>query len=70
MDLTSFFDEMEKIAILGAGAAILGKSIEHPMGAYMGVRRIKKGREKHRETMRALKQGYPAGWVALGMRPR
>ena len=68
--LESFFDEMEKIALLGAASAILAKSVEHPMGAYMGVRRIKKGRKKHRETMEALRRGYPAGWVSLGMRPR
>lgn len=78
MDLTSFFDEMEKIAVLGwipgaggrVSAAVLAKSIEHPMGAYMGVRRIKKGKGKHRQTMEALRRGYPAGWVSLGMRPR
>lgn len=71
MDLEAFFDEMEKISLLLRPAtAIMAKSIEHPLAAYAGVRRIKKGKTKHQQTMEALRQGYPAGWAALGMRPR
>lgn len=70
MDLVAFFDEMEKIALVGAASALLAHSIKHPTQAYMGVHRIREGKKKHEQTMEALKQGYPAGWVALGMRPR
>lgn len=30
---------------------------------------LNKGIERHKQTMRALDEGYPAGWVPLGMRP-
>ena len=66
----AFADEMEKIALVGAASAVLAKSIQHPMSAYMGVRRVQKGKSKHEQTMEALRRGYPAGWVAMGMRPR
>jgi hypothetical protein len=70
MILEAFFDEMEKIALVGAASAVLAKSIQHPLAAYAGVRRIKKGKSKHEQTMEALRRGYPAGWVSMGMRPR
>lgn len=58
--LHGFFDELEKIADVPRGL----------LAMYLGAGRVKKGVRRHEEMMRAIREGYPAGWVALGMRPR
>ena len=58
--LPSFLDELEKISNAGRGLIAL----------YLGKEKVKKGIRRHKETMRAVEEGYPAGWVSLGMRPR
>lgn len=50
--------------------AILGQTIKHPLQAAYRVNRVGAGIDRHRATVNALEQGYPAGWVPLGMRPR
>jgi hypothetical protein len=71
LPLESFFDEFEKIGgVAGALEKLIGKTVEHPGMAARRLHQLEEGSSKHRETVNALKQGYPAGWVALGMRPR
>lgn len=54
----------------GIKAYIARKILGQPAVLYGRHESLKKGRRRHRETMRALDEGYPAGWVPLGMRPR
>lgn len=74
--LQGFFNELEKIAgltteLLARGAAgAAGKAVQYPGAAYWRYKQQKEGLSKHQQTMLALKHGYPAGWVAMGMRPR
>lgn len=74
--LFGFFNELEKIGGLGAeilgraGTALAGTAAKNPGLAYWRYKQQKEGLTKHQQTMQALKAGYPAGWVALGMRPR
>lgn len=71
LPLESFFDEFEKIADLGSLAATLvGQTIKHPGQALYRTKQLDEGIARHRAMTNALEQGYPAGWVALGMRPR
>lgn len=76
LPLESFFDELEKVggavdrAVTGVLDKVIGKTVQHPSMAAWRLHQLEEGSSKHRETMNALKQGYPAGWVALGMRPR
>lgn len=37
--------------------------------AYRGTKKKREGKREHQKIMHALRSGYPAGWVALGMRP-
>lgn len=73
--LSAFFDELEKLGavsdLLARGAVRVGEqAVKHPGAAYWRTRQQKKGLSKHEQTMLALKHGYPAGWVSLGIRPR
>jgi hypothetical protein len=73
--LFGLFSELEKIggpldALLTGGTAVASTAVKHPGMAYWRYKQQKKGLSKHEETMLALKHGYPAGWVGLGMRPR
>lgn len=71
MPLDSFFDEIEKIGDIGSVmSAILGKTIQHPGQAFYRVKQVDEGVGRHKAMVNALERGYPAGWVALGMRPR
>lgn len=38
--------------------------------AHGGKGRVERGLRRHRETLRALRESTPAGWVPLGMRAR
>ena len=58
--ISAFFDELQKIAGLPLAAAQL----------VGGIDRMKKGTRKYRQVMHAIEEGYPASWVALGIRPR
>lgn len=58
--LRSFFDELEKIGAVGPIQAA---------GLLSFIERRDKRKRKQREMQRALELGYPAGWVALGMKP-
>ena len=70
--ITGLFDELEKIG--GVTDYLIGKGVEttlkHPGMVYWRGKQMKEGANKHRQMMQAVKHGYPAGWVALGMRPR
>jgi hypothetical protein len=74
--LNGFFSELEKIGglateLLVRGATgVAGKAVQHPGAAYWRYRQQKEGLSKHKQTMLALKHGYPTGWVGMGMRPR
>jgi len=61
------FDELEKIG--GLGTAIAAKAVQHPGAAYWRFHQQKKGLSKHKQTLLALKHGYPVGWVSMNMRP-
>lgn len=73
------FDELEKIGgLLARGAAgllgrgttgIAAKAVQHPGAAYWRFKQQSEGLSKHKQTMLALKHGYPAGWVSMNMRP-
>lgn len=73
--LSGFFDELEKIGavsdLVARGALkVTEQAAKHPGAAYWRYRQQKKGLSKHQQTLLALKYGYPAGWVSLGMEPR
>lgn len=71
LPLDSFFDEMEKIAVLPSlTAALAGQAIKYPGMVGWRLHQIDQGIARHRAMTNAVEQGYPAGWVALGMRPR
>lgn len=36
---------------------------------HFASKRVSAGERRHMETMRAIEEGYPAGWVPLKMRP-
>jgi len=72
--LAGLFDELEKIGgsldiASKAATGIIGKAVQHPGASYWRYKQQKKGLSKHEQTMLALKYGYPAGWVAMDMRP-
>lgn len=58
--IPSFFDEMEKISAINPLLVL---------GALSRADATSKGSRRHKEMMRAVEQGYPVGWVPLGMRP-
>lgn len=60
--LAGFLDEMKKIAGLRWDRGLFA--------AHQGYENVREGVRRHEEMMRALKEHYPAGWVALGMRPK
>lgn len=74
--LCGFFNELEKIGgvateLLVRGATGVGaQAAKHPGAAYWRYKQQKKGLSKHKQTMLALKYGYPAGWVGMDMLPR
>ena len=74
-DADAYIGGAEKVAsISGAiGKRVIKSTLERPGQKYFlatGIEReYKKGRREHRERMRALREGYPVGWVALGMKP-
>ncbi len=56
--------------ILARGATgVATKAVQSPGMAYWRFKQQKKGLSKHKQTMLALKHGYPAGWVGMNMRP-
>lgn len=64
--LNGFFDELEKIG--GLLTETLIKNVaRNPVKYYAANERMKKGLQRHRETMEALERGTPAGWVPMGM---
>ena len=60
--LPGFMDELEKIAGIRWDRGLLA--------AHLGHEKVREGTRRHEEMMRAIKEGYPAGWVALGMKPK
>ena len=66
--IRGLFDELVKIG--GLPGAIVANFLGNPVKYYAAQRRMEEGAKRHKETMRALKHQYPAGWVPLGMRPR
>jgi len=60
--LSGFLDELEKISSLRWDRGL--------MAAHFGHENVKEGVRRHEAMMRAIKEGYPAGWVALGMVPK
>lgn len=73
--IAGFFSELEKLAgpvdlLLRGATGTLGKAVEHPGMAYWRYKQQKKGLSKHEQTMAALRHGYPAGWVSMGIRPK
>lgn len=58
----------------GVLAGVLKRLFSHPVRTAVllhgGKGRVEGGLARHQETMRALLERYPAGWVPLGMRPR
>jgi len=82
--LQGFFNEIECISAQEKTASISGailrgaarRAAKRPVETVVLARgakgRVERGKRRHQETMRALDENnpYPAGWVALGMRPR
>jgi hypothetical protein len=60
--LHGFLDELTKIAALRLDRGLLA--------LHLGHEKVREGTRRHEEMMRAIKEGYPAGWVALGMKPK
>lgn len=56
------------------GGYLLKKTLQTPVQKYLmakGVsRESSKAKREHRARMHAVRSGYPAGWVALNMRPK
>jgi len=67
--------EEEKRASIGSLVArhVVKETAKHPVQKYLlatGIaREARKGAREHHERMRAVEENWPAGWVALGMRP-
>lgn len=71
LPMESFFEELEKIAAApGLLAALAGQTIKYPGMVAWRLNQIDRGMGAHRQAMRDLEQGVPAGWASLGMRPR
>lgn len=73
--ISGLFDELEKIGavsdLVARGALkVTEQAVKHPGAVYWRHRQQKEGLSKHQQTLLALKYGYPAGWVSLGMKPR
>jgi hypothetical protein len=51
-------------------AALAGQTIKYPGMVAWRLNQIDRGMGAHRQAMRDLEQGVPAGWASLGMRPR
>ena len=68
--LHGFLDELAKIG--GVSNFVLRKLLTNPAALYGRTERMSQGVREHEETLRALdpRNPYPAGWVALGMKPR
>ena len=59
---TGFFDELEKIgkfSIENLPIPLIGRALQ-----------MDEGERKHKQRLRALREGYPVGWVAAGMMPK
>ena len=57
----------------GIPGYIAGRVLAKPalaVGIYRTPERVREGKRTHRKMIQAYKHGYPAGWVALGMRPK
>lgn len=63
--------KMGGVVDLGARAVtgVATQAARSPGMAFWRFQQQKKGLSKHKQTMLALKHGYPAGWVGLNMRP-
>jgi hypothetical protein len=73
--ILGFFSELEKLGglptelLLRGTTGIARKAVQHPGAAYWRFKQQSEGLSKHKQTMLALKHGYPTGWVSLNMRP-
>ena len=69
------FSELEKLGgiptelLLRGATGVASKAVQHPGAAYWRFKQQSEGLSKHKQTMLALKHGYPAGWVSMNMRP-
>ena len=71
LPLDGFFDELEKIgAAPGVLAALAAQSLKYPGAVAWRAHQIDRGMGAHKQALRDLERGVPAGWAALGMRPR
>jgi hypothetical protein len=67
LPMVSFFEEMEKIALVGP---LIGQAVKYPGMVGWRLHQIEEGKGAHRRMMQNIERGVPAGWAALGMRPR
>ena len=63
--INGLFDELEKMG--GIVSKVLADAANHPV-KYLGRAKTWDDSKKN-DFNDAIKRGYPAGWVALGMRP-
>jgi len=69
------FNELEKLGgipteiLLRGATGVARTAVQHPTTAYWRFKQQSEGLSKHKQTMLALKHGYPAGWVSMNMRP-
>lgn len=70
--LSSFFDELEKIGGLNERLveAVIKNIRTNPVKYLAAYSRHEKGKQRYRQTEAALEHPYPAGWVPLGIQPR
>lgn len=69
--MKGFLDELGKLKLAGSlSEAIIESLIKHPLRYVNTKYQIERGRGLSQGFKEAIEQGYPAGWVPLGMRPR
>lgn len=69
--MDAFLDELGKIKLAGRlSEAVLESLIRQPGRWYNVKYQTERGRGLRRGFHEAIEQGYPAGWVPLGIRPR
>lgn len=69
--MKGFLDELGKLKLAGKLSEGIVESLLRQPGRWINTKyQVERGRGLQQGFQEAIEQGYPAGWVALGMRPR
>jgi len=69
--MKGFLDELGKLKLAGKLPEGIIESLLRQPGRWINAKyQVDRGRGLQHGFNEAIEQGYPAGWVSLGMRPR